>query len=313
MRMARNRDVNPGNHQRAAVVCGRCGRERRGEEEVSRRVCDAPAEAHHGMNAATDLLSTSEQKFIEQALAARELRCDGRHVNECRALKIDLAQPGSVEVAWGRTKVMAVAAAELVEPLPDRPTEGVIAFSVELSSMASLAFEVGRPTEAALALARLLERAVRKCNAIDSESLCVVPRTSVWSVRCDVTVLDCCGNLVDAAVLAALAALKHLRLPAVDVRAGGVVRVAPAEQVGGLRAPHGHPGSPLPPSTRARARAHAHLTRACPHPPRRTRLLWCSTTRRRLRRQPSFRARAPPALGRSPTPQSARSSARRGA
>ena len=80
---------------------------------------------------------------------------------------------------------------------------------------------------------RLLERALRKSQAIDVESLCVVNAKHVWSVRCDVTVLDDGGNLADAALLAALAALRHLRLPAVRVDGTGdeaSVRILTEEQ-----------------------------------------------------------------------------------
>ena len=66
---------------------------------------------------------------------------------------------------------------------------------------------------------RLLERSLRKSQAVDVETLCVVAGKRVWSVRCDVTVVDHRGNLADSVNLAALAALRHLRLPAVLRRA----------------------------------------------------------------------------------------------
>ena len=69
-------------------------------------------------------------------------------------------------------------------------------------------------------LTRLLERAIRKSQAIDLEALCVVPAKGVWSVRCDITVMDHRGNLTDAAILAALAALRHLRLPGTACETG---------------------------------------------------------------------------------------------
>jgi len=142
-----------------------------------------------------------------------------------------------VQVKLGETKVLAVATAELVEPYPDRSTEGVLQFFVDLSPMASPAFEPGRPSEAAVELMRLLERVVRKSQAVDVESLCVVAGKNVWSIRCDVTVLDHRGNLTDACVFAAVVALKHLRLPAVEIDGAGeqaTVRVLTAEQADGL-------------------------------------------------------------------------------
>lgn len=192
------------------------------------------------MNHQAEPLSTSESRFILSA-AASGLRVDGRKTLEPRAVAVSFgadqnatfASQGSVQVRMGETKVLAVATAELIEPYPDRPTEGALQFFVELSPMASQAFEPGRPSEAAVELMRLLDRALRKSQAIDVESLCVVASKHVWSIRCDVTVLDHGGNITDACLLAALAALKHLRLPSVTVSGAGEearVRVLPPEQ-----------------------------------------------------------------------------------
>lgn len=187
------------------------------------------------MNHEEPRLSASEHAFILKALG-EGLRVDGRRAHELRPINIAFGADGvkgSVQVRLGGTKVLAVATAELVEPYADRPTEGLLQFFVELSAMASPAFEPGRPSEAAVELMRLLERALRKSQAVDVEGLCVVAAKHVWSVRVDVTVLDQCGNLPDAVTLAALAALKHLRLPAVRVDGSGdgaSVQILPADQ-----------------------------------------------------------------------------------
>ena len=178
------------------------------------RGSQSPVATAPGMQHAPDTISISESAFITSALTSGGLRVDGRRALEPRPLSITFgAQVGSVTVQLGKTKVLAVASAELVEPYPDRPAEGVLQFFAELSPMASPAFEPGRPPEAAVEIMRLLDRVMRKSQAVDIESLCIVAGKSVWSVRCDVTVLDCCGNMTDAALFAALMALKHLRLP----------------------------------------------------------------------------------------------------
>ena len=178
-------------------------------------------------------ISLPEAAFIARAIEGG-LRLDGRGRLEPRAPRIAFGdRPGSVEVALGDTKVMAVATAELTAPFSDRPTEGLLAFYVELSPMASPSFEPGRPSEAAIELTRLLDRVLRKSQAIDAEALCVVAARHVWSVRVDVAALDACGNLADAAALAALLALRHVRIPAVAVSGVGeeaTVRVLPTEQ-----------------------------------------------------------------------------------
>lgn len=187
------------------------------------------------MNHAAEPLSTSEGSFTLRAIE-NGLRVDGRRRLEARPIAVAFgndAAGGCVQVRLGETKILAVATAELVEPYPDRPAEGLLQFFVEFSPMASPEFEPGRPSEAAIEMMRLLERAVRKSRAVDVESMCVVAGQHVWAVRCDVTVLDHRGNLTDASLLAAIASLKHLRIPAVSVSGTGedaAVRVLPVEQ-----------------------------------------------------------------------------------
>uniref|UniRef100_A0A804M362 Exosome complex component RRP45B n=1 Tax=Zea mays TaxID=4577 RepID=A0A804M362_MAIZE len=54
---------------------------------------------------------------------------------------------------------------------------------------------------------------VRESRAVDMEFLCVVAGKHVWSVRVDLHILDNGGNLIDAANIAALAALSTFWRP----------------------------------------------------------------------------------------------------
>ena len=91
--------------------------------------------------------------------------------------------------------------------------------------MASPAFESGRqPSERETLLARLLEKAIRRSNALDTESLCIISGQKVWTIRADVHVLSLDGGLVDAACIAVVAALQHFRRAEVSVE-GERVRV----------------------------------------------------------------------------------------
>jgi exosome complex component RRP45 len=84
--------------------------------------------------------------------------------------------------------------------------------------MASPNFEVGgRPSETAVELERLIQRGLIQTKAVETESLCIVGGSKVWSVRCDLIVLDHGGNLGDACMIAAVAALSHFRRPDVTV------------------------------------------------------------------------------------------------
>lgn len=106
---------------------------------------------------------------------------------------------------------------EIVPPFPDRPTEGFLQFNVELSPMASQNFEVGRPSPTAVELARIVERGIRECRALDTEALAIVAGEKVWAITCTVHVVDHGGNLIDCVSLAAIAALMHYRRPEVAV------------------------------------------------------------------------------------------------
>ncbi|TID20472.1 hypothetical protein CANINC_003589 [Pichia inconspicua] len=70
-------------------------------------------------------------------------------------------------------------------------------------------------------LSRLIEKAVRRSNALDLESLCIIAAQKCWSVRADVRFLNYDGNLVDAASVAVITALLHFRKPDVEVVGSG--------------------------------------------------------------------------------------------
>lgn len=66
-------------------------------------------------------------------------------------------------------------------------------------------------------LSRILEKAIRRSAALDTESLCIVAGTKCFSIRADIHVVDHDGGLVDAACIAVIAGLQHYRRPDVSV------------------------------------------------------------------------------------------------
>ncbi|KAL0000012.1 hypothetical protein SO802_019614 [Lithocarpus litseifolius] len=158
-------------------------------------------------------LTVNEKKFIETALQS-DLRIDGRRPFDFRNISIKFSrEEGSAEVQLGQTHVMAFVTAQLTQPYKDRPNEGTLSMFTEFSPMADPSFEPGRPSEAAVELGRVIDRGLRESRAVDTESLCVLSGKSVWAVRVDLHILDNGGNLVDAANIAALAALLTFRRP----------------------------------------------------------------------------------------------------
>ncbi|CAI0541845.1 unnamed protein product, partial [Linum tenue] len=139
--------------------------------------------------------TVNEKKFIETALASN-LRIDdyNRKPIEYRQLTIN----------FGR---------QLVQPYRERPNEGTMSIFTEFSPMADPSFELGSPGEAAIELGRMIDRGLRGSRAVDMESLCVLAGKLVWAIRIDLHILDNGGNLIDAANVAALAALLTFRRP----------------------------------------------------------------------------------------------------
>ncbi|KNA08344.1 hypothetical protein SOVF_163460 isoform A [Spinacia oleracea] len=115
---------------------------------------------------------------------------------------------------------MSFVTAQLVQPYRDRENEGSLSIYTEFSPMADPSFEAGRPGESAIELGRIIDRGLRESRAVDTESLCVLAGKLVWSVRVDLHIIDNGGNLLDAANVAALAALMTFRRP--ECTLGGV-------------------------------------------------------------------------------------------
>ncbi|XP_041789811.1 exosome complex component RRP45 isoform X2 [Chelmon rostratus] len=175
-------------------------------------------------------LSNCERDFLLKAIAEKK-RLDGRQTYDYRKIKITFGTDyGCCFVELGKTRVMAQVSCELVPPKESRPNEGIMFFNIELSPMASPAFEQGRQSELSVKLNRQLERCLRNSKCIDTESLCVVSGEKVWQIRVDVHMLNHDGNLMDAASIAAITALCHFRRPDVAIQGDEVTVYSPEER-----------------------------------------------------------------------------------
>lgn len=175
-------------------------------------------------------LSNCERDFLLKAIEEKK-RLDGRQTYDYRKMKIRFGTDyGCCFVDLGKTRVMAQVSCELVAPKDSRPNEGIMFFNIELSPMASPAFEQGRQSELSVKLNRQLERCLRNSKCIDTESLCVVSGEKVWQIRVDVHMLNHDGNLMDAASIAAITALCHFRRPDVAIQGDEVTVFSPEER-----------------------------------------------------------------------------------
>ncbi|GHJ83941.1 hypothetical protein NliqN6_0343 [Naganishia liquefaciens] len=177
--------------------------------------------------------------FVLDALEHHQTRLDGRKPLEQRSWKISFyAQPeddfdesnsagdsatasaglGKVDVRLGKTRVIANISASIVKPREDRPYEGLIYITSEMSGMTSQSYVEGRSTEEEVLTTRLIEKAIRKSEAVDRESLCILAGEKVWAIRITLHYLSDDGNLLDCACMAAMAALRHFKKEEVEVR-----------------------------------------------------------------------------------------------
>lgn len=158
---------------------------------------------------------------------ARELlrsgkRADGRGLLDYRRVAIEKGfipnAEGSAKASLGDTKVVAGVKLDLVAPFPDRPGEAVISFNSEFSPIAHPDFEAGPPNEHSIELARVVDRGIRSAEVINLKELGETKTSEgkVLGVYVDLYILDHCGNLIDCAALAAMAALSCTQVPRIE-------------------------------------------------------------------------------------------------
>jgi exosome complex component RRP42 len=147
-------------------------------------------------------------------------RFDSRGLLDLRTLSVEIGisntAEGSARVRLGKTEVIAGVKLAPGTPYPDSPDKGNLVVSGDLLPLASPRFESGPPGFGAIELPRLLDRAIRESHIIDLGKLVITPGEKVWTVYIDVYPINDDGNLVDAAMIACLVALRNTRVPALD-------------------------------------------------------------------------------------------------
>lgn len=150
----------------------------------------------------------------------RGVRLDGRKPHDFRDVEVQYGisntAEGSALVKIGETMVVAGIKLSVETPYPDTPDEGTIMVNAELLPLSSPRFEAGPPGIEAIELARVVDRGLRESKALDVKKLCLKKGEKVWGVSIDVCTINDAGNLIDAAGLAAIAALQNAVFPAYD-------------------------------------------------------------------------------------------------
>lgn len=148
------------------------------------------------------------------------IRSDGRDLNERRPTAINIGSistaDGSAVVKMGCTSIVCGIKAELAEPRDTEPKKGFIVPNVDLLPLCSPLFKTGPPSEQAQVLSKLMLDVLNDSDCIDLEKLCIVEGKLSWCLYMDLTCLDFDGNVAEACILAATAALANLTLPKVS-------------------------------------------------------------------------------------------------
>ena len=147
-------------------------------------------------------------------------RFDGRGLLDYRDIEVSHEvsnkAEGSARVKIGKTEVIVGVKMQLGEPYPDSPNEGNLMVSGDLLPLASPRFETGPPKFPAIELPRVIDRGVRESGMIDFSKLVVKPGEKVWTVIIDIYPINDDGNIIDAAGIGAVVALRDTKLPGID-------------------------------------------------------------------------------------------------
>ena len=169
------------------------------------------------------------KKYLEEGK-----RFDGRTPEEFRELTIEknvsVKAEGSVRVKLGKTEVIVGVKMAPSEPYADSPDKGNLMVTAEMLPLSSPRFESGPPKIEAIEWARVTDRGLRESGFVDFEKLCIKEGEKVWTVFVDVYSINDDGNLMDAATIGAIAAMKIAKIPKYDLENDKVLYDEPSEE-----------------------------------------------------------------------------------
>jgi len=167
---------------------------------------------------AMEITNLSKENF--RKMFSEGKRFDGRKLTEFRHVEISDAvsnkAEGSARIKLGKTEVVVGVKMAVGEPYSDSPDKGNLSVSADLLPLASPRFEMGPPDFPGIELPRLVDRVIRGCEVINLKELCIKEGEKVWTVFIDIYPINDDGNLIDAATIGAIVALKNAVVPELD-------------------------------------------------------------------------------------------------
>lgn len=147
-------------------------------------------------------------------------RLDDRGAFDFRDIEIETGisnkAEGSARVRIGKTEVIVGVKMDTQEPYPDHDDEGTMSTNMEFNPICGERYESGPPGVNAIEVARVVDRGIRESGFIDWKKLCITKGEKVWNINLDIYCINDDGNVLDAAALASVAALRVSTFPVYD-------------------------------------------------------------------------------------------------
>ncbi|KAJ0004570.1 hypothetical protein NQD34_010784 [Periophthalmus magnuspinnatus] len=164
---------------------------------------------------------TAEPLEYHRSFLKEQCRSDGRDLSEFRVTTLNIGSistaDGSALVKLGNTTVICGIKAELSNPTAEVPGKGYMVPNVDLPPLCSSRFRPGPPGEQAQAASQFIADVIESSEIINTEELCIERGKLCWVLYCDLMCLNYDGNVLDACIIALLAALKNTQLPDVTI------------------------------------------------------------------------------------------------
>ncbi len=163
----------------------------------------------------SDLTAERIREYLSQGK-----RFDGRKPEDLRELIIETGvsknAEGSAKVKLGKTEVLVGVKLAVGTPYPDSKDKGNLMVTAEFLPLSSPRIDLGPPQFDSIELARVIDRGIRESHFIELEKLCIKEGEKVWTVFIDIYTINDDGNLLDAAGIGAVAALRNAKVPFYD-------------------------------------------------------------------------------------------------
>jgi exosome complex component RRP43 len=144
-------------------------------------------------------------------------------------LVISLISSCCVPPQVGTSTVLAGVRLEVMIPSSEAPADGQVIINVEMTALATPDYKPGKQPPITHSIQQRLQEVLLDCKVLQLSELCIAEGRAVWVLYLDLYITNAAGGLLDASLLAALAALQDTRLPNVHVTDEGNVERGAAE------------------------------------------------------------------------------------